>query len=397
VHRSSWTRRAGSALATAATALPLLAVGVSCGGEDGSGPSGLPDSVLSLEPVATGLDVPVYLTAPAGDDRLFVVEKDGIIRIIDNGTVLPTPFLNLTSRTTKGSEQGLLGLAFAPDYASSGRFYVSYTTTGPTPGGTSVIARYHVSTVANIADPASDTVILTVPQPETNHNGGGIAFGPDGLFYVGLGDGGGGGDPLGTGQDRTDLLGSMLRIDVSGPGYTIPGDNPFAASPTFRHELWNSGLRNPWRWSFDRQTGDLYIGDVGQNDYEEVDVQPAASGGGENYGWNIMEASHCYGSASCSRAGLTLPVLTYGHGDGCAVTGGYVYRGAAVPAIQGHYFYSDACSGFIRSFRWTGGGITAKKTWTQLGLSGVDSFGEDGQGELYVMTHSGDLYRFAAP
>jgi len=398
VHRSAWTRRAGSTLATVATGLLLLAVSVSCGGEDGNGPSGPPDSVLTLEPVVTGLSVPVYLTAPAGDDRLFVVEKDGLIRIIKNGSVLSTPFLNLTGRTTKGSEQGLLGLAFAPDYATSGRFYVSYTTPGPTNGGTSVVARYHVSTAADIADPASDTVLLTVPQPETNHNGGGIGFGPDGMLYLGLGDGGGGGDPLGTGQDRTDLLGSMLRLDVSGAGYTIPAGNPFAGSATFRHELWNYGLRNPWRWSFDRQTGDLYIGDVGQNAYEEVDVQPAASGGGANYGWNIMEASHCYDGSGCSRSGLTLPVLTYGHNDGCAVTGGYVYRGSAVPAVQGHYFYSDACSGFLRSFRWTGGAaVTATKDWSQLGRSDVNSFGEDGHGELYIMTYGGDLFRFAAP
>ena len=392
---SHW--RPGAALPNLIALLPLLGLGAACGGDGGGGPPGLPDSVLTLEPVASGLAVPVYLTAPAGDPRLFVVEKDGLIRIIKNGTVLATPFLNLTSLTTKGSEQGLLGLAFAPDYATTGRFYVSYTTPGPTGGGTSVVARYHVSTVADIADPASDTVILTVPQPETNHNGGGIGFGPDGMFYYGLGDGGGGGDPLGTGQDRTDLLGSMLRIDVSGATYAIPGNNPYATSTTFRHELWNYGLRNPWRWSFDRLTGDLYIGDVGQNAYEEIDIQPAASGGGEDYGWNIMEASHCYNASSCSRAGLTLPVITYGHSDGCAVTGGYVYRGAAVPAVRGHYFYSDACSGFIRSFRWTGGAVGEKKNWSALGLSGVNSFGEDGNGELYVVTYGGDIFRFAAP
>ena len=381
--------------------LPLLLLSAACGDDGGNGPpngqSGPPDSVLTLEPVASGLAVPLYLTAPAGDSRLFVVEKDGLIRIIKNGTVLSTPFLNLTSLTTKGSEQGLLGLAFAPDYATSGRFYVSYTTPGPTAGGTSVLARYHVSAIADIADPASDTVILTLPQPETNHNGGGIGFGPDGMLYYGLGDGGGGGDPLETGQDRTDLLGSMLRIDVSGAAYTIPADNPFAASPTFRHELWNYGLRNPWRWSFDRLTNDLYIGDVGQNAYEEIDIQPAASSGGENYGWNTMEGTHCYNAGSCNRTGLTLPVLDYGHSDGCAVTGGYVYRGAAVPAIQGHYFYSDACSGFIKSFRWSGGTVQEAKNWSRLGQSGVNSFGEDGNGELYVVTYAGDILRFAAP
>lgn len=386
----------------AAAALTLLALsGASACGSDSSSPSnpGIPsDSVLALAPVLSGLNEPVFLTAPAGDPRLFIVEKDGYIRIYQNGALVPTPFLDLTSLTTKGSEQGLLGLAFDPNYAANGRFYVSYTTSGATNGGTSIIARYHVSSGnANVADPASDTLILSVAQPETNHNGGGIAFGPDGMLYIGFGDGGGGGDPLDTGQDRTDLLGSMLRIDVSGATYTSPPGNPFAASGTFRHELWNWGLRNPWRWSFDRQTGALYIGDVGQNAYEEIDVQPASSTGGENYGWNVMEGTHCYGAQSCNQSGLTLPVITYDHGDGCAVTGGYVYRGSAVPAVQGHYFYSDSCSGFIRSFRMSGGQAVDRKEWSALSLGGVYSFGEDGQGELYVMTGGGDLYRFAQP
>ena len=386
------------ALAGAIT-LTMLPLTAACGGDGGgSGSSGPPpDSVLALETVVSGLNIPLYLTAPAGDPRLFIVEKDGRIRIYKNGSLLPAPFLDLTSLTTKGSEQGLLGLAFDPNYAANGRFYVSYTTPGPTNGGSSIIARYHVSSGnADLADPASDTLILSLAQPETNHNGGGIGFGPDGMLYIGFGDGGGGGDPLGTGQDRTDLLGSMLRIDVSGATYASPADNPYASHATFSHELWNYGLRNPWRWSFDRQTGDLYIADVGQNAYEEVNVQPAASGGGQNYGWNIMEASHCYNARTCNQSGLTLPVVTYGHSDGCAVTGGYVYRGNAVPAVQGQYFYSDACSGFIRSFRWSGGGITGQKQWSSLTISGVNSFGEDGQGELYVMTYDGTLYRLTA-
>lgn len=386
-----------SGLKAAAFAAPALMVALACSNDNGGGPSGLPDSVLTLEPVVTGLSVPVFLTAPAGDTRLFVLEKDGLIRIIKNGALQPTAFLNLTGLTTKGDEQGLLGLAFSPDYATSGRFYVSYTAPGPSNGGNSVIARYHVSGNADVADPASDSTILTFAQPEANHNGGGIAFGPDGFLYLGFGDGGGGGDPLETGQNRADLLGSMLRIDVSGATYASPASNPFAGSGTFRHELWNYGLRNPWRWSFDRMTSDLYIGDVGQNAYEEVDVQPAGSTGGENYGWNIMEASHCYAASTCNTAGLTIPVLTYGHASGCAITGGYVYRGTAVPAIQGHYFYSDACSGFIRSFRWNAGTVTDQTQWSRLTISGVNSFGEDANGELYVMTHSGDLYRFAAP
>jgi glucose/arabinose dehydrogenase len=392
---SSPFRRLGTTLAVF---LPLLVAGPACSGAGGNGPSGLPDSVLALEPVTSSLNIPLFLTAPSGDPRLFVVEKDGLIRIIKNGVLLGTPFLDLTSLTTKGSEQGLLGMAFAPDYSTTGRLYVSYTTPGATAGGTSVVVRYHVSAAPDLADPASDTLILSVAQPETNHNGGGIGFGPDGMLYLGLGDGGGAGDPRGTGQDRTDLLGSMLRIDVSGAGYTSPADNPFTGMAGFRQELWNYGLRNPWRWSFDRQTGDLYIGDVGQNAYEEIDIQPAARHGGENYGWNIMEGSHCYNASSCSRTGLTPPVLDYGHSDGCAVTGGYVYRGAAVPAVRGYYFYSDACSGFLRSLRWAGGGIAQQREWGQLRLpGGVNSFGEDGNGELYVMTYGGELFRFSAP
>jgi hypothetical protein len=386
----------------AACVLGLIPFAAGCGSDsNGPGTPGTPsDSILALEPILTGLNVPVFLTAPAGDSRLFIVEKDGLIRIYKNGALLATPFLDLTGVTTKGSEQGLLGLAFDPNYASNGRFYVSYTTDGPTGGGTSIIERYHVSANdPDVANAQSDTLILSVPQPESNHNGGGIGFGPDGMLYIGFGDGGGTGDPNGTGQDRTDLLGSMLRINVSGATYTSPASNPFAANGSFRHELWNYGLRNPWRWSFDRQTGDLYIGDVGQFDYEEIDVQPAGSAGGQNYFWNTMEALHCYSPASgCSQTGLTLPVLEYGHGGGsCAVTGGYVYRGAAVPAVEGQYFYSDNCSGFIRSFRWSGGTISGQKSWNALTIAGVNSFGEDGQGELYVMTYGGTLYRFSQP
>jgi glucose/arabinose dehydrogenase len=380
--------------------LPLalsLILACSDGGSDGGSGPPPADSILALTPVLTGLDRPVFLTAPANDPRLFVLEKDGRIRIIKNGALLATSFLDITSLTTKGNEQGLLGLAFPANYASSGRFYVYYTAPGPTGGGTSIVARYRVSANPDIADPASDT-ILSIPQPYSNHNGGMLVFGRDGMLYIGLGDGGSGGDPDGHGQDRTELLGSILRIDVSGTGYTSPASNPYSTSPSFRHELWNYGLRNPWRFSLDRQTGDLYIGDVGQNAREEIDVQPAASGGGENYGWNTMEGLSCYGGGSCNRSGLTLPVLDYGHDEGCSVTGGYVYRGSAVPSLRGTYFYADYCAGMLRSFRWTGSGIVADKKWTRLVLSGgVTSFGEDGSGELYVLTDSGGVYRFSAP
>ncbi|HSE46565.1 MAG TPA: PQQ-dependent sugar dehydrogenase, partial [Gemmatimonadales bacterium] len=341
---------------------------------------------------------PVFLTfAPGDPTRLFVVEKNGLIRIFENGAILPAPFLDLTAVTTKGSEQGLLGLAFAPDYETSGRFYVNYTTAGSASGGKSEIVRFHVSSDPNLADAASDTTILQVDQPYTNHNGGMTVFGPDGFLYVGFGDGGSAGDPQGHGQSRNDLLGSLLRLDVSGAGYTIPPDNPFAGSGGVRGELWNYGLRNPWRFSFDRQTGDLYIADVGQAEREEVNVQPA-SGGGENYGWSTTEGSECYPpGSSCDKSGLTLPVLEYGHGAGCSITGGYVYRGTALPDIVGTYFYSDYCTGFLRSFKWQGGMITEQQSWPGAEPPGnVTSFGEDPAGELYILTIEGGIYKLVA-
>jgi glucose/arabinose dehydrogenase len=358
---------------------------------------------LGFDTIATGLSQPVFLTAAQGDPtRLFVVEKPGRIRVIRNGSLLPTPFLDIVDSVTTGEEQGLLGMAFAPDYAASGRFYVSYTSpNGILAGGTSVIARYLVSSSnPDVANPATGQTILTVDQPRNNHNGGMLAFGQDGYLYFGLGDGGSSGDPQGNGQDRTELLGSMLRIDVSGNGtYTIPPSNPYFGSTSFRQELWNYGLRNPWRWSFDRQTGDLYIGDVGQGLYEEIDVQPAASAGGENYGWNIMEGAHCYPppGGGCDQTGLTLPVLEYDHNQGCAVVGGYVYRGSAIPELRGHYFYSDNCTSFMRSFRWTGSGITESRSWPSLETSvSVSSFGEDNAGELYVVDLGGRIYKVIA-
>jgi len=352
---------------------------------------------LGLEPVASGLSDPVFLTAPANDStRLFVVEKTGQIRIIRNGVLLPTPFLDLTDSVSTGSEQGLLGFAFYPDYATSGRFLVSYTSPhGTQAGGTSIIARYRVSAAADIADPASGVTLLSLSQPYSNHNGGMIAFGPDGYLYAGFGDGGGGGDPLSTGQDARDLLGSLLRLAVSGNGgYTIPAGNPYAASLTLRHEVWNYGLRNPWRFSFDRQSGALYIGDVGQNAREEIDVAPLTSAGGENYGWNTMEGLTCYNAATCDQTGLTLPVLDYDHGQGCSVTGGYVYRGAAIPALQGHYLYADYCGGWVRSFQWQNGQATDQQDRPTLSPGSlITSFGEDAAGELYILQQSGEVFR----
>jgi glucose/arabinose dehydrogenase len=382
----------------AGLAVAALLTGASCSSEPTGSEAPPPASGLKLETISTAFSEPVFLTFAPGDaTRLFVVEKDGLIRVLENGAILPAPFLDLTAITTKNNEQGLLGLAFAPDYETSGRFYVSYTTDGTTPGGKSVIARYHVSSDPNIADAASDTTILEADQPYINHNGGMIVFGPDGFLYVGLGDGGNAGDPQGFGQRRNDLLGSLLRIDVSGAGYTIPPDNPFVGTGGVRGELWNYGLRNPWRFSFDRRTADLYIADVGQADREEVDVQPA-SGGGENYGWNTMEGSECYPpGTSCDKGGLTLPNLEYGHGTACSITGGYVYRGAALPDIVGTYFYSDYCAGFLRSFKWQGGMITEQHSWPGAQPAGnVTSFGEDLAGELYILTMQGGVYKLVA-
>lgn len=349
--------------------------------------------------IAQGLSEPVFLTCAPGDStRLFVVEKTGRIRIIRGGVLLKTAFLDLSDSVSNGSEQGLLGLAFSPDYATSGRFYVSYTSPrGRQAGGTSAVERYVVSRDPDLADARSGQRMLTVDQPYSNHNGGMITFGPDGYLYFGLGDGGGGGDPGGTGQDRGDLLGSLLRLDVSGPGgYVVPPTNPYAGGGAHRPELWNYGLRNPWRFSFDRQTADLYIADVGQNAHEEIDVQPAASHGGENYGWNIMEGASCYAASSCSRAGLTLPVVDYDHSRGCSVTGGYVYRGTAVPSLRGRYVYADYCGGWIRSFRYQNGHATDQQVHAGLATrGGITSFGEDAAGELYVLTQEGTVFRIA--
>jgi glucose/arabinose dehydrogenase len=372
--------------------LPAVLLVQACSGDGQSAPP--PGTLdLALEPVATGFAFPLLLTAPAGDARLFIVEKGGLVKIVKSGATLAAPFLDLTSLVSSGSEQGLLGLAFDPQYAANGRFFVSYTNLA----GDNVLASYQVSSDADRADPASAVVRLTVGQPYDNHNGGHIVFGPDGYLYFGIGDGGSGGDPEGHGQDRNDLLGSLLRLDVSGTtGYAVPASNPFAGTAGARGELWDWGLRNPWRFSFDRSTGDLYIGDVGQNEREEIDVSTAGSGGGKglNYGWSIMEGTRCYNAASCDMSGLTLPVLDYTHSDGCSVTGGYVYRGSAIPALAGTYFYSDFCGGWVRSFRYVGGAVTETGSWDALEPGGgVPSFGEDSAGELYILSASGGVYR----
>lgn len=362
-----------------------------CSSDGGSPPPGELD--LTLETVSTSFSFPLLATAPVGDPRIFVVEKGGLIKVVKDGAVLPSPFLDVSGLVSNGSEQGLLGLAFDPQYGANGRFFISYTNRV----GDNVLASYQVSANADVADAGSGVIRLTVSQPYENHNGGHIAFGPDGYIYMGIGDGGNGGDPDGHGQERNDLLGSILRLDVSAAtGYSVPPSNPFVGVAGARGELWDWGLRNPWRFSFDRSTGDLYIGDVGQGAREEINVATAASGGGKglNYGWSIMEGTQCFEASSCDMTGLTLPVLDYTHSDGCSVTGGFVYRGSAIPDLAGTYFYSDYCDGWVRSFRHAGGEATDAGSWAALEPgSGIPSFGEDGNGELYVLTSDGGLYR----
>jgi glucose/arabinose dehydrogenase len=353
-----------------------------------------------LQQVASGLSSPLYLTAPPGDlGRLFIVEQTGAIRIVKNGTLLAVPFLDISSQVLAGGEQGLLGLAFDPDYASTGRFLVHYTDLA----GDTRLSSFQTSADPDIANAASEQVILTADQPYPNHNGGQVVFGPDGFLYLGLGDGGSQNDPEGRGQSLSDLLGSILRLDVhTGTPYSIPADNPFVGQAGIQPEIWSFGLRNPWRFSFDRATGDLYIADVGQNRFEEVDVASAteALGKGANYGWKIMEGFHCLRADTCDQAGLTPPVFEYSHDQGCSITGGYVYRGTAIPTLQGLYFFADYCEGWVRSFRYTSGAANGWLSgnelteWPTLRPGGsITSFGEDAVGELYVLSSSGGVFK----
>jgi glucose/arabinose dehydrogenase len=347
----------------------------------------------TLQPVAGGLEFPVYLTSPPGDQRLFVVEKGGAIRVIKDGSLLPAPFLDIGSQVSNRREQGLLGLAFAPDYASSGRFFIHYTDRA----GDTRVSMLRVSTDPDRADPASETAVLSVDQPGPSHNGGQILFGPDGFLYIALGDGGSrDGNDRGRGQSLADLLGSILRIDVSaGAAYSVPPDNPFVGTAGARPEVWSYGLRNPWRFTFDPATGDLYIADVGETDWEEINRSTAAEGAGRglNYGWSRMEGRHCLGNNSCDQSGLTLPILEYSHSEGCSITGGYVYRGAALPALQGQYFFADFCQGWVRSLRMDGS-TPVTTDWPALSPGNlVTSFGEDNAGELYVLSGGGTVYK----
>lgn len=352
---------------------------------------------LTLELFASGLSAPVDI-AHAGDERIFIVEKAGRIRIVSpDGSVRNTPFLDIDARVnSSASERGLLGLAFHPDYASNGYFFVNYTNNS----GDTRISRFSRDAAdPNRADPNSEKILLTVDQPLANHNGGDLAFGPDGYLYIGLGDGGGAGDPNNFSQTTSSLLGKMLRIDVNttdATPYAIPGSNPFVNNPNVRDEIWNTGLRNPWRFSFDRETGDLWIADVGQNQWEEINFQAAGGAGGENYGWRCYEGAATYNSSGCGPAGqYTAPVHVYDHRSGnCSITGGFVYRGSRHPDLQGHYVYADYCSGMISSLTPDGAGgwkDTNLLDWNDFQLV---SFGEDAQGELLTAAlGQGVIYR----
>ncbi len=388
----------------------LLAALVACGGDIGStptpGPSPSPTAgacaagapvggipALTARLVVSGLRNPLDLQSVPGDaERLYVVEQGGRIRVVRNGQLQSAAFLDVASRLSSGGERGLLGLAFHPQFASNRRFYVNYTN----PAGDTHIAEYRASS-ADAADPASERVLLVVPQPFSNHNGGGLAFDNSGRLLIALGDGGSGGDPQNNGQRLDTLLGKIVRIDVdAGSPYSLPADNPFLATAGARGEIWAYGLRNPFKIAVDRPTGDLYIGDVGQNRVEEIDVGAAARRGGENYGWRITEGTQCFNPASgCDRGGITPPVYEYTHAEGCSVTGGAVYRGCRVPALAGTYFFGDFCTGLVRSFRLANGAASELRDWTSAtrGVGAPSSFGLDAAGELYIVDYDGELYR----
>jgi len=349
-----------------------------------AGPRPLAEVAVKLTEVAR-VDQPVALAVRAGDTALYLVEKVGRVRAVRDGSLDPTPVLDLSGRVSTGSEQGLLGLAFSPD---GGRLYVNFTDAD----GDTRVVEYGFS--GGRADPATARELLRVEQPFANHNGGNLVFGPDGKLWIGLGDGGGGNDPGNRAQNLGNLLGKMLRIDPTpsgGSAYTIPSDNPFVGQSGVRGEIWSFGLRNPWRYSFDRATGDLWIGDVGQNAVEEVDFAPASSTGGENWGWPALEGNRA--NKGSEPAGAVGPILDYDQDDGgCSVTGGYVYRGAAIPGLTGAYLYGDYCRGEVLALRQSGGRATEDAA---LGLSvdGLSSFGQDAAGELYALSLGGAVYR----
>jgi len=343
---------------------------------------------VALRRIAIGLTQPVYVVhAGDGTGRLFVVEQAGVIRIVRDGQLLRAPFLDIRRRVIAGGELGLLSVAFHPRYATNGRLFVNYTADGG--NLRTVIAEYRVSASnPDVADVA-ERVLLEIAQPFRNHNGGLNLFGPDGMLYVGMGDGGSGGDPFNSGQRLDTLLGKLLRIDVDGAApYRTPPNNPFVGRGSARGEIWAYGLRNPWRFSFDRGTGRLFLADVGQNAWEEVDLVEK----GQNYGWNIMEGTHCFNPPTdCNTNGLRLPIAEYARADGCSITGGYVYRGPRIRGLVGRYLFGDYCSGRVWALSETGPGRWAAAQLLETGLR-ISSFGEDQDGEIHIVDHSGGVY-----
>jgi len=381
---------------TRATPLVLALISMVCtASKDDPPPAKVAESriapiKLAVEEVARGLDAPVYLTAPPGDPRSFIVEQPGRIRIVENGKLLDKPFLDITHKVGYGGERGLLSVAFNPQYSANGFLFVNYTDKN----GNTRIERYKASSDRNVADAASAKLILAIDQPYANHNGGLNLFGPDGMLYIGMGDGGSQGDPHGNGQNKNVLLGKILRINVDrAEPYVVPDGNPYAKGGG-RGEVWAIGLRNPWRFAFDRVSGLLYIADVGQDKYEEINVVPMTTAG-VNYGWNTMEGSSCYRLPLCTKTGLQQPAFAYSHEGGtCSIIGGFVYRGRKIPEIQGQYFYSDYCNSWVRSYTYTAnGGNRAWHQWLDGGLGNIVSFGEDAQGELYICSSNGRVYR----
>lgn len=337
---------------------------------------------LELELFAGGFDSPLELKH-AGDDRLFVVERGGLIKILNSdGTVNPTPFLDISSITTSGGERGLLGLAFHPDYSNNGHFYVYYINLS----GNTQISRFTVSGDPDVADSSSELQMLSFTQPFTNHNGGHLAFGPDGMLYIASGDGGSGGDPQNNSQTLSTLLGKILRLDVDAPAPYIPADNPFIDNPSGLDEIWAYGVRNPWKFSFDSETGDLWIADVGQNAWEEINRTPGTEAG-LNFGWRCYEGNNPFNTNGCPpQSELTFPLAVYANASSrCSVTGGYVYRGDEFPAIQGLYFFADLCSNEIGTVT-QDGDLTFHGTF---GASSITSFGVDNNQNLYVVAFGG--------
>ena len=365
-----------------------------------------PGTDLDAVRIASGLSSPIYVTAPPLDpNRLLVVEKTGAVRIIKNGVLLASPFLNLTSRVSAGAEQGLLSIAFHPNYKVNRRLFANFTDSR----GNTIIARFAASaTNPDVVDASTERLLLTITQPFPTHNGGQLAFGPDGYLYVGMGDGGGVADPFESAQSDTTLLGKMLRLDIdreTAPFYAVPPSNPNPGAGPVRGLIWAKGMRNPWRFSFDRLSGDLYTADVGENQREEVNVTPVTSTGGENYGWDIFEGSQCFEPEplffSCpSLSAYVAPVHEYDHTHGCAVTGGFVYRGCALPDLHGTYFFSDYCTAFVRTFEVSGGLAQNLVDRTAdvvpgggLSIDTVTSFGEDARGELYIADQGGEIFK----